>query len=239
MGCTMSAETSREGEADSDSDADDKEFSCPTCGDDFSNQRGVKIHHKMSHNESIANTVECDHCGEEIKRAKSHAKKFENQFCNNECQAEYITESGCMEGENNPVYNSVTLSCEWCNASFSVPKSIADRGRRFCGISCKSEWVSDEFSGKDSWRYVGYAEEHYGKDWDTVREQVKKRDKNRCQSCGVSVDSLDRDLDIHHIMPLREFDSVGNANSLDNLVALCGSCHSKWEGIPLRPQLVN
>lgn len=58
----------------------------------------------------------------------------------------------------------------------------------------------------------------YGTEWLTIRKAVKERDGFCCQACG-SVENLNT----HHIRPFRETRS----HEMDNLVTLCGACHSK------------
>lgn len=57
------------------------------------------------------------------------------------------------------------------------------------------------------------------------RFKVLKRDKYRCQKCGITnkehIKIYNRDITIHHI------DGNKKNNSLDNLITLCLSCHGK------------
>ncbi|MGM7319831.1 HNH endonuclease, partial [Idiomarina sp. ST10R2A5] len=68
-----------------------------------------------------------------------------------------------------------------------------------------------------------------------------ERDGYCCQSCGLSqedhIEKTGQGLHIHHIIPASEFDDAKSRNDESNLVAMCSSCHSNWEGIPLRPHL--
>lgn len=52
--------------------------------------------------------------------------------------------------------------------------------------------------------------------WQTIRQQVIKRDGHKCTSCG-SVS----DLTVDHIKEL----SLGGSNNLENLRTLCAECH--------------
>lgn len=88
----------------------------------------------------------------------------------------------------------------------------------------------DETNSK---RSVGW--ERYGTDWPDIRDEVLQRDRHECQRCGISHEEhKKRDdlfppgkgLHVHHITPFREFDSVDEANRLENLVALCARCHA-------------
>jgi 5-methylcytosine-specific restriction endonuclease McrA len=80
----------------------------------------------------------------------------------------------------------------------------------------------------------GDAALYYGSAWDEKRKQVLKRDNYECQNCGVDEDTHKKrrgfSLHVHHIVPLREFDDVTEANRLENLVSVCASCHNEVEG---------
>jgi predicted HNH restriction endonuclease len=48
-----------------------------------------------------------------------------------------------------------------------------------------------------------------------------------CQSCGSEGDELW--LEVHHIIPVREFEIPEEANTMDNLILLCRGCHVEIE----------
>lgn len=77
------------------------------------------------------------------------------------------------------------------------------------------------------------SEPKYGANWPQKRREVLERDEFKCQNCGmndeVHQERRGHSLHIHHITPLREFDGPEEANRLENLVALCASCHNKTE----------
>jgi hypothetical protein len=55
-----------------------------------------------------------------------------------------------------------------------------------------------------------------------LREKIKKRDKDTCQQCGVSVrDEPNLLIEIDHVIPI----SKGGATTEDNLQALCWRCN--------------
>ncbi len=77
---------------------------------------------------------------------------------------------------------------------------------------------------------VGYR----GPDWQAQRRRARERDGCRCVHCGVT--EQDRQHDIHHLRPFRDFGYVRGenqayraANQLDNLVTLCRVCHARAE----------
>lgn len=69
---------------------------------------------------------------------------------------------------------------------------------------------------------------YYGSDWDEIRQQVIAENNGTCLLCG----SFDN-LHVHHIEPIDEFDTPDEANTDDNLVPLCGRCHSRIEVIQI------
>ncbi len=75
----------------------------------------------------------------------------------------------------------------------------------------------------------------YGPDWPTIREEILKRDANRCRLCGSPAHSH-HPLEVHHLTPLRTFlahapraVALRLAHAPDNLLTLCSVCHHKVE----------
>lgn len=54
--------------------------------------------------------------------------------------------------------------------------------------------------------------------YESLRQQILRRDNWRCQSCGAMVN-----LEVHHT----EFRSHLGADSEENLITLCTQCHAK------------
>ena len=54
-----------------------------------------------------------------------------------------------------------------------------------------------------------------------LRKEVLKRDDYTCQNCGAKADVLD----IHHIIPIK----YSGTDNINNLIALCKSCHKTIE----------
>ena len=152
-----------------------------------------------------------------------------------ECSEPFSTETGMKihrTAVHGPV-DHVTLICEGCGDEYSVKESKAD-GRRFCETDCAVHNLhkTREYSRSEEPR------PSYGSEWPLVRDRCLKRDDHRCQSCGVDEDELQNSLHVHHIRPLRDHEDRSKANRLENLVSLCKSCHYEWEGIPIRPYLI-
>jgi 5-methylcytosine-specific restriction endonuclease McrA len=54
--------------------------------------------------------------------------------------------------------------------------------------------------------------------YESLRQQILRRDGWRCQSCGAI-----SNLEVHH----REFRSHSGADAEDNLITLCAACHAR------------
>ncbi|MBN1122905.1 MAG: DEAD/DEAH box helicase [Anaerolineae bacterium] len=71
----------------------------------------------------------------------------------------------------------------------------------------------------------------YGPNWQKQRDAARARDGYRCTQCSAPERS-DRQHDVHHLRPFREFgyvpglnENYREANRLENLVTLCSTCH--------------
>jgi 5-methylcytosine-specific restriction endonuclease McrA len=95
--------------------------------------------------------------------------------------------------------------------------------------------------GKNNPQWKGGLFDYYGDEWSKNRKETLERDDYKCRLCDINreehYDKYDIDLHIHHIVPIREIVDKDNpkteqfksANSLQNLVTLCISCHRNLE----------
>jgi hypothetical protein len=66
------------------------------------------------------------------------------------------------------------------------------------------------------------------RDYEELRERVRRRDGWRCQFCGSM-----SNLEVHH----QQFRSHWGEDTEDNLITLCTNCHStchRWRALPSR-----
>lgn len=180
--------------------------------------------------------VSCDWCGESLKRVRSNAEG--RNFCSQNCQAEW--QSDTRAGENHPLWREKEqVACDWCGDEFDkYPYRVASRN--FCNYKCLGKWKSENQSGRDHPSWKGGWSEYYGRDWKQQRRKARKRDNYACRSCGITEEELGRQLDVHHIMPFREFGLARyvEANQLLNLISYCTACHSKKEPADVLPDEV-
>lgn len=247
----MSQQTLDSGLADENAEED---VACPTCGETFGSEHGMKIHHTRSHGESIATvTFDCDYCGDPSEKYKSKYKKADVHFCSDECHGNYRSEDG-----------RVTTTCDFCGSQIDLKKSVQQRhSTHFCDLNCESKYKSRQISfecdncgsegTKVKSRYDRFNRHFcspsclgelrqtttsniFGSNWSDAEDYVRQRDNGVCQQCGV--ERGERALDIHHITPRRyylrwsdEYDcvSVEDSNVPRNLISLCPSCHGEVE----------
>jgi 5-methylcytosine-specific restriction endonuclease McrA len=199
--------------------------SCPTCGDVFDNEVGMKIHHKRIHGDSISGTTSnCDNCGKEFN-LKEYRTNQDHTFCSNECAGEW--RSSNFSGENNPNYNSVVVPCDWCGSEFEKhPRKMERTNHDFCDLECFGNWRSENYVGENHHSYNGGPTIYIG-NWKKNRNLAINRDNNICQNCGH--DGSNSRIEVHHIKPVKKFEELDNAHNLDNLICLCAKCHRNVE----------
>lgn len=256
---------------------------CPTCGKECASHKGMKIHHKQMHGESLAGFQrECKRCGDEFEAAQrstvycsiscsrtgrfsgennpaydggkvelscencgdsykvTPAKEDSSRFCSEPCLWEWRSEN--ETGENNPNWKGgdVLESCAACDGDLFLEPHVAEKDRkRFCDTDCYAEWLSVNRSGENHPGYKGGSVDRRG-DWYRKRRETLARDDYQCRACGTTredhYDEYKRDLEVHHVVPVREFDDPTDANSLGNLVTACIPCHRRYEGLPVFPR---
>jgi 5-methylcytosine-specific restriction endonuclease McrA len=211
--------------------------------------------------------IECDFCGEKVSKSPSEVERAEHHFCDRECYGEWYSERhdsrivlncGCCgteyrryeaslkQNQTNTfcskecrgrwqVKNRPQTECTHCGKGIKRIKSeLESSEQHFCSQECKWEWQQETAT------YDWKSTPNYGPLWKERREQVLERDNRTCQACGHTEDDLGYTPRVHHIRPFSEFDEdeIETAHDLSNLVSLCEPCHTRWEGIPLRPKLI-
>ena len=134
------------------------------------------------------------------------------------------------DGLPRPRVRTVPARCEQCGNRFGVPQWSDPKGIRlhFCSKSCLEAWASllpdvEErlvLKGRPQFR---------GGNWKVQAALARERDGFRCRNCGVAEETLGRQLDVHHKIPVRLFASAAAANRPDNLISVCRPCHKRME----------
>lgn len=188
-------------------------------------------------------TVQCDYCGDDVEKRGGQFEKYDHHFCDIRCSSDWTAENfEQVSGPDNPKYTRVELVCErkGCEETRELRPSERDN-RRFCSKSCAYE----HRVGENNPLWKENTVHGYGRGWnEEKREAVRERDGCKCQFCGKTqseeLETAGRKLSVHHVTPARMFDDAQKRNGMSNLLAVCQSCHTKWEQIaPLRPVFDN
>lgn len=142
---------------DEQESSDGDEVTCPSCGDTFESERGMKSHHTQVHGESLAKIERvCEECGEKYQTESGYADQ--SRFCSRDCWNNWQEgrSKPAMQGKNNPSWKGgkVTLECEWCGDSYKVDQHVSEESR-FCSEECHGSWKSEHKSGKDAPNWKG------------------------------------------------------------------------------------
>lgn len=129
----------------------------------------------------------------------------------------------------------VDRECEECGKGMEILQSAIEYHEnmdhnigRFCSVDCQSSWMSNRWVGEGHPAWRGGPKRYAGKWW-SVREAALERDGYQCQVCGARRSELGQSPDVHHIIPIREFEQASEAHSLQNVISLCRKCHMNVE----------
>jgi hypothetical protein len=214
------------------------------CGRGFKNKNGWKIHRNKIHSEDVSGEpCNCDICGDTFRIKQYRIDDYDRNVCSKDCYKKLV--SNRFSGEKSPHWKGgfETFGCKRCGSEFQARPT---REQRFCSNKCRAKWVGENQRGEDHPLWKGGKSEYYGPNWQQQRRKALDRDNRTCQYCAKPAEDMDRDPDVHHIKPLREFKKeydkpkwYQKANQLDNLITACMDCHRRWEGIQLKPQGTN
>lgn len=151
--------------------------------------------------------VYCYYCKKRVK--KFPCEVSERNFCNRDCFHSW--------------YKAHIFKCDYCGKLFKRSNYFKKYKYHFCSNVCRGEWLSENIRREKhpQWK-GGYSTKDYYKFSRQRKEKIRKRDGYTCQICGVVWEKKKRQFDVHHI------DGNKKNYHLDNLITLCGSCHSKY-----------
>lgn len=126
-------------------------------------------------------------------------------------------------GKNNPNYKHDKTNnnkCSYCGTKIRFRSKVC----RKCYYEYRN--YTNKTRSKMSLSHGGTGKPYelfeYGNEFDnSLKEQVRMRDKYTCRECGCSQVENSRQLDCHHI----DYDKKNN--NINNLISLCRSCHMK------------
>lgn len=212
---------------------------CPTCGQQFSTEQGMRQHHTKVHDRPLPNRT-CKGC--------------ESEFYDPKARRSYCNSCNPNAGEHNGNWKDAreTATCTRCGATFSyypsskagvycsdcveaapglLPENYSEPGERVtvpCRF-CETELEVRPARLENQTRGVFCTLECYG-GW--LSENVVGPEHHHdyeCQYCGVDRKELGRNPDVHHVRPVRSFERPGDAHTMNNVITLCRSCHRRAE----------
>jgi len=200
-------------------------FCSKDCESSFKSREWSKEDHPSWNGGKVS--VTCNQCGKEYKVRQS--KENTAKYCSREC----ATLGYSVDKKE---YECVNCGDTVMKKPYNVKCDVTT-----CSGECFGEYISSIRSGEDNSYWRGGKIQYYGSNWKDQREKALERDNYECQDCGMSRDEhykkYNSGFDVHHKIPLRNIIDENNptikqfedAHSLDNLVTLCKSCHSKIE----------
>ena len=167
--------------------------------------------------------LECAFCGSFFLRYRSNVSEDKN-YCSRRCSGKGISKD---RYSNEDAYSGVFISCSTCGEElYREPNQVDGQEKHYCSRSCFAEGHREHMRGSNNPAWRGGSDPYYGPRWGEQRKACLERDKYTCVECGIDQDTLGESLHVHHKTPLRKFNrDFKRANSLDNLVSLCRTCH--------------
>lgn len=200
---------------------------CEICGYESETEHGVASHKAVhSGSGSKKKEYECEECGKSFEDypSRREGRGRENFFCSRDCKDEYETKE------------KFYFECTVCGDDVVRHPSTVDEvggydiDNHFCSKDCESVYKSEEWVKEGHPLWNGGNGIDYGPNWKQSRRDVLERDNRECKLCSMTREEhyaeYGRDLDVHHIKSIREFDgNYESANQSDNLITLCRQCH--------------
>lgn len=179
--------------------------------------------------------VNCKICNTEFELSHFNVQK-EGNYCSDECRkkrhqancivcgklyftdrlgTKYCSEECNAIGVKNQLKETI---CACCGKTFSRPSyTLPSNKRHFCSKRCSQRQFARENPNR------------YGSKWWRIRERKIKEDNYTCNRCGLQTYEKYA-LNVHHKIPIEEFDNVDDAHYPENLETLCFECHVKEHG---------
>ncbi len=163
----------------------------------------------------------CLQCGKDITHSRSRKQKY----CSHLCYAK------SLKGKPSKRDRRQTRLCSWCGKPITRSPSEFTGIKAFCNFRCEAEWQSEFENGENSHHWKGGSPNYYGASWMNARRNALIKANGICQRCHKR-----KATDVHHLLPIRLFNSRDKANFESNLKAVCTRCH-KIEHLRLKKSL--
>lgn len=186
--------------------------------------------------------ADCEICDSEFRYYPSEKPGL---YCAECLEQESWRDPPKVTGSNHPRWagGKIEKDCEVCGETVRRYPSGCLSDVVLCTVECRRQWLSESFTGENHPNWEGGGSEYYGKGWRQAKLRTLERDDHSCVLCGATKDDLDRNPDVHHIVPVRRFIEAEAADKTDahvprNLVTLCVTCHRRADfGTPSQAEL--
>ncbi len=174
---------------------------------------------KKAFNQIFREKKKCEICG------KPHLNK---KFCSVRCMSlDYKSRVGYWKGKKISKVSvekmRETMLKQYKNGKTTWNKGLTGEEFKKHYSNGMGGFVLIDQAGKNHYNWQGgISFEPYGVEFNNeLKEQIRERDRYRCQQCFRHQDELGRKLDIHHI------DFNKKNNDPNNLISLCRNCHAQ------------
>lgn len=173
----------------------------------------------------------CPECGKIYKAHPVRLRHGRQTTCSRACS--YAMRINRFKVER------VTLVCIICSKSYTrLPnRAVRPKWTSACSLKCKGVAQTRGIIEHNPKVYKrgplhalwdgGTRHRHYGRGWKAARKAARLRDKDTCQSCGKTAAEFGRHMQVHHVVPFRDFVDSREANKLENLICYCSKCHAQ------------
>lgn len=183
-------------------------------------------------------SITCDACGAVLQRLPRSIAISRHHFCDPKCRTEWLITN--RSGADSAKWiDRQLVTCAGCGCEIlKTVEAVKRSALLFCGTRCAGDWKAKNWAGKNAPNWRGGSFPYRGPTWNSQKRAALERDKYICQHCGKgrTPDTGGVRLEVHHIVPFRQFgfvpgqnDADFQAHELDNLVTLCATCHRKSE----------
>ncbi len=167
----------------------------------------------------------CKICHKQFLTYPSSIKRKQGFLCSMKCKSKWISlkyrGKNSKAGWRNAKKN---IKCRNCGNIFQEYQSrIKEKRGVFCSKNCFNKWFKDNCQLEKSPAWIdGRTFIKYPKEFEIIKNKIKKRDNFICQNCGRKVKKIF--LNVHHI----DYNKLNNKET--NLITLCTWCNSGANG---------
>lgn len=190
----------------------------------FCSRKCRNIHMTGENHHAFIEKGNCKTCGKELMRTGV-------EYCSEKC----VKRKGVLRQKR------FVVNCDNCSKTMRRLKTHINK-TNFCSIDCKNDFHSKIMKGENNprfkdgiWKNHRRVKRSYSGFTLKLKKQIRKRDGNKCQVCGIEKEEHGMNMHVHHI------DYIKENNSPSNLICVCRYCHGtihgdekKWQEILLK-----